>query len=146
MNDQELLDEALRDDARHLDEILAIGEALGAPDGSTGAEILGIAREAIRRIRAMEFLLHAYLPKCGSCSAPATRSYHHVSGNLCYACDGDECITEYFCTGCHQVSYDTSEPCQFCGSTGYRGSRESARSLLELPFAEVQRRAGVKEG
>ena len=133
-----------RDDARHMDELIAIGEALGAPDGSTGAEILEVARETIRRIEAMGFLLRHHLPKCGGCSALATRTYIHTSGHRCYACDDDGCMTEHFCSQCRQVSVDPSKPCAFCGHRETQ-SRVTAWTISDLPFADLRRKAGVTE-
>jgi len=135
---EELLEQALRDDARHLDEIIAIGEALGAPVDSTGPEILEIARELVRRVEAMDSLLRQHLPKCGECGAIATRTYTHTVGQRCYACDDDKCITEHFCAQCHQVAHDTGEPCPFCGSTEYTPRVEA--NLTNLPLANVRRR------
>ena len=142
---EELLEQALRDDARHVDEIIALGEALGAPDGSTGPEILEVARALMRRVEAMEFLLRHNLPRCGGCNALATRTYIHTAGQRCYACDDDECITEHFCAQCHQVTHDPSTPCSFCGGRE-TSARIEAWRLTELPFAGERRKAGVKAG
>lgn len=145
VTDQELPEQALRDDARHLDDLTGIGEVLGAPAGSTGPEILEVALETLRRIKAMEFLLRHHLPKCGGCSSLATRTYIHAVGSRCYACDDDRCITEYFCSRCSQVNYDTDDPCPFCGGSEY-DPRITAWNLTELPFASVRRAAGVTGG
>lgn len=139
---EELLEQALRDDARHLDEIIAIGEALGAPDGSTGPEILEVARGLTHRVKAMEFLLRHNLPKCGGCNALATRTYVRTAGRRGYACDDNECITEHFCARCGRVTYETGGPCALCGGAEYTPRVEAWR-LTELPFADVRRRAGV---
>ena len=142
---EELLEQALRDDARHLDEIIAIGEALGAPDGSTGPEILEITRALVLRVEAMEFLLRHNLPKCGGCGALATRTYIHTAGNRCYACDDDRCITEHFCARCSRVTNDPSAPCSFCGGRE-TSARIEAWRLTELPFAGERCKAGVTGG
>lgn len=142
MTEQEMLEQALRDDARHLDEIIAIGEALGAPRDSTGSEILEVARGMVRRVEAMEFLIRHHLPSCRGCNALATRTYIHTSGNRCYVCDRDECALETFCARCHQGTRNSTIPCERCGYRAHNW-RTTVWTITDLPFAEVLRRAGV---
>lgn len=142
MTEREMLEQAFRDDARHLDEIIAIGEALGAPDGSTGSEILEVARGLVRRVKAMEFLVRHHLPSCRGCNALATRTYIHTSGNRCYVCDRDDCTIETFCARCHQGTKNPSEPCERCGHPTHNW-RTTVWTITDVPFADILRAASV---